>query len=114
MTIDANELFGGAEKLKAFSKKLDFEAETSPWREKKAEPKNQASRFGMPSDWIVVKNRGENRKAVGFNLTERDAKILASSQRPKVERDEEGLELQLVSFQPMTEQQARTEALLKY
>lgn len=111
--MDADEFFGGAAKLRAFSKKLDFQSETSPWREPPIEKIREAPKFGMPSDWVVVKNVGERRQVIGFGLTERDAKILAASQKPEIEQDAEDLELQLISFQPMLEIQARKEGLLQ-
>lgn len=34
--------------------------------------------------WVVIKTVGETQKTVGFNLCERDARILAASQQTKV------------------------------
>lgn len=74
---------------------------------------NRPQDFSQTGDWVVVKNNGELRSVVGFNLKERDAKILASSQTAEIVKDAEQ-ELLLRSFQPMLEIEARIQKLLQY
>lgn len=52
--------------------------------------------------WVVVKTTGETSKQVGFNLSERDAKILAASQRQRIMPTEDQ-DFLMISYQVMPE-----------
>lgn len=89
----------------------DFQRRLAALSDKLKRQEERMQGVAIDGTWVVVKHTGDERHVVGFNLNERDAKILASAQLARVERDEEQ-ELQLIAFQPMQELEARKEGLL--
>lgn len=67
-------------------------------------------RYEDLSKWCVVKTRGNDRKVVGWNLTQREAQILVQTQKSVIEPDGD-TEMTLTGFSAMRELDAKNEGL---